>query len=142
MKNIILLLATVFLAIAANAQKIKEADVPAVVKNSFSKMYASAKVELWEKENGNYEAAFDYQNNEMSVLIDANGIITETETEIQVNELSKTITDYCAANYAGAKLKEAAKIVDSKGEITFEVEIKKMDVLFDSNGKFLKEMKD
>lgn len=142
MKKTILLLAIGFTAITANAQKMKEADVPASVKITFTKTYPSTKVKQWEKENGNYEAAFAYNKKEMSVLIDPSGNITETETEIAVSELSKTIADYCAMNYAGKKIKEASKIVDTKGVVTYEAEIDKMDVLFDANGKFIKETKD
>ena len=142
MKKAILIIAIGFSAIVANAQKVKEADVPGEVKAAFTKQYPTTKAEKWEKENGNYEAEFDYNKSEMSVVIDPKGNIIETETEIKVSELSKAITDYCAKNYAGKKIKEASKIVDSKGAITYEAEIEKMDVLFDANGKFIKESKD
>jgi len=142
MKKTILLVAFGLVSIAVNAQKVKQADVPAAVKTTFTKTYPSTKVEGWVKENGNYEAEFDYNKKEMSVLIDPDGNITETETEIAVSELSKTITDYCEKNYAGKKIKEAAKIVDAKGIVTYEAEINKTDVLFDLNGTFIKETKD
>ena len=142
MKKAILLLAIGFVAIAVNAQKIKESDVPASVKSTFTKAYPSTKVKEWEKENGNFEAAFDYKKKEMSVLIDPVGNITETETKIDVSELSKNITDYCSKKYVGKKIKEASKIVDANGIITYEAEVQKMDVLFDVNGTFIKEAKD
>ena len=142
MKKTILLVAFGLVSIAVNAQKVKQADVPAAVKTTFTKTYPSTKVEGWVKEKGNYEAEFDYNKKEMSVLIDPDGNITETETEIAVSELSKTITDYCEKNYAGKKIKEAAKIVDAKGIVTYEAEINKTDVLFDLNGTFIKETKD
>jgi len=142
MKNAILLLAVGFIAFTANAQKMKEANVPASVKTAFTKAYPNTKVGSWEKENGNYEAEFDLNKVEMSVLIDPNGTITETESEIKVSELSKTITDYCAKNYPGKKIAEASKIVDAKGVITFEAEINKNDFLFSADGAFIKESKD
>ena len=126
MKKAILLLAVGFIAITANAQKMKEADVPAAVKGAFTKAYPNTKAGGWEKENGNFEAAFELNKVEMSVLIDPSGNITETESEIKVSELSKTITDYCAKNYPGKKIAEASKIVDAKGVATYEAEINKM----------------
>ena len=142
MKKLILVVAVAFASITANAQKVKEAEVPAEVKAGFTKKYADTKVKGWEKEKGNYEAEFDYNKAEMTVVIDPKGNILETETEIKVSELSKTIVDYCAQKYAGKKIKEASKIVNAKGEITYEAEIDKMDVIFDANGKFIKEEKD
>ena len=142
MKKTILLLAIGFAAITANAQKVKEADVPADVKKAFSTKYPTAKLKGWEKENGNFEAEFNLDKAEMSVLIDAKANIVETETEIKVSDLPKAVTDYCAKQYAGKKIKEASKIVDAKGATTYEAEIEKMDVLFDSTGKFIKESKD
>ena len=142
MKKTFLLLAIGFTAITATAQKVKETDVPAEVKAAFTKNYPYVKAKGWEKEDGNYEVEFDSNKNEMTLVIDRKGNVVQTETEIKVSELSKIITDYCAKNYAGKKIKEASKIVDAKGVITFEAEIEKMEVLFDANGKFIKESKD
>ncbi len=142
MKKIFLLLVIGFAATTANAQKVKEAEVPAEVKTAFTKNYPNVKAKGWEKEDGNYEVVFDSNKNEMTLVIDPKGNVVQTETEIKVSELSKTITDYCAKNYAGKKIKEASKIVDAKGVVTYEAEIEKMDVLFDANGRFIKESKD
>ena len=48
--------------------------------------------------------------------------------------------DYIGKNYAGQKIKEAAKIVDSKKVTTYEAEVKEGDLIFDANGKFLKKV--
>ena len=44
---------------------------------------------------------------------------------------------YILKNTLG-KIKEAAKIVNADGTITYEAEVKKGDVMFDQNGNFLK----
>ena len=41
-----------------------------------------------------------------------------------------------------AKIKKAARILKADRQIEYEAEVQKMDVLFDSNGKFLREEKD
>ena len=141
MKKLILLVAVGFTAITANAQKMKDAEVPALVKASFTKQYPDTKVAKWEKENGLFEAEFTSNKTEMSVLINGNGTIMETETEINPNQLPESTSRTIATNYPGKKVKEASKIVDSKGKITYEAEIDNMDVLFDADGKFVKEEK-
>ena len=142
MKKIFLLLAIGSTTLIANAQKMKEADVPAEVKTAFAKQYPSVSNAKWEKEDGKYEAAFELKKEELSVLIDDTGKILETESEIAVSALPKVISEYCAKNYSGKKIAEASKIVDFEGSVTYEAEINKMDVLFDANGKFIKESKD
>ena len=142
MKKIIVLIAIGFTTLTSFAQKMKEADVPATVKTAFTKQYPAIKDAKWEMEDGKYEAGFDLNKVETSVLLDATGNIIEIETEIAVSALPKTISDYCTKTYTGKTIKEASKIVDAKGVITYEAEINKMDVLFDANGKFIKESKD
>ena len=123
------------------AQKLQEKDVPAPVKTAFQKNFPQAKVEKWEKEGINFEAEFELNKSEQSVLFDAQGDIIETEIEIEISELPNGILDYVKKNYKGQSVKEAAKITDTKGTLTYEVEIKGMDLLFASNGKFIKEIK-
>lgn len=74
--------------------------------------------------------------------MDAQGNIIETEVEIGLNQLPNGILAFVTANYAGKKAKEGARITNSKGNVMYEVEISGMDLIFDSNGKFIKELKD
>ncbi len=138
MKNTILVLAIGFTAFTASAQKMKEAEVPAAIKAAFSKQYPNAKDAKWEKENGNYEAEFDNGKVETSALYTATGSLLETEIEINTSELPKTISDYVTKNLTGKKIKEASKITDTKGTITYEAEIDEADYIFDAKGNFLK----
>jgi len=124
------------------AQKIQEKDVPTTVKTSFNKTYPTAKEVKWDKEGNNYEASFDANEIDNSVLFDATGNEVETEVEIELNQLPSGVLKYVKTHYSNQKVKEAAKITDAKGAITYEAELKGMDVLFDSNGIFIKEMKD
>jgi len=146
MKKLILsaLLGASFLIAHSQEAKQDNSDraVPAVVINKFASLYPGLNVEKWEIENGNWEAGFHKDKTKMSVVIDASGNLMETETKIEVSELPMAITDYVSKNKAGKKIKEAAKIVDSKGVMTFEAEVDQMDLLFDKDGKFLKESKD
>lgn len=122
----------------ATAQTVKETEVPAAVKATQAKNYPNIKVEKWEKEGANYEAEFDVKKVETSTLYDASGTLIATETEIKPSELPKAITDYVTKNMAGKKVKEAAKIIDASGSVSYEAEIDNVDYIFDSNGTLLK----
>ena len=120
------------------AQKIKGADVPKTVKEGFKKSFPNSKAEEWEKEDGNFEAEFDVKKVETSALFDASGNLLQTEVEIPVKELPKAVIDYLSKNETGKKIKEAAKITDNKGFISYEAEVGEVDYIFDSTGNFIK----
>jgi len=126
----------------ANAQKLSEKAVPEAVQSALQKNNPNAKEVKWEKEKGNYEAGFEVSKTDHSVLIDASGSIIETEVEISIDALPKNARTYVTQKYPGKKIKEAAKITDAKGVVTYEAEVTGKDLIFDASGKFLKEIKD
>jgi hypothetical protein len=138
MKTILMLLAILLGVNQVNAQKVKEADVPAPVKKTFASHYSSIKEARWEKEGGNYEAEFDLDKVEHSVLIDANGTLLETEAAIPIAELPKPVIAYVSKNLKDQKIKEASKIIDGNGIITYEAEVGHADYIFDAKGNFIK----
>lgn len=144
MKNLFLAIA-IALTATMTAQETKSkgtTTIPVSVKAAFAKKYPTVKKVKWEKEGANYEAGFDLNKVETSVVIDSKGNILETESEIEVSTLSKTIKGYVAKNYPKQKIKEAAKIVDLNNKTTYEAEVKGLDLLFDESGKFIKATKD
>lgn len=142
MKKLALMMVAAMITSLTFAQKIQEKDVPLAVKRAFEKHYPNIKEVKWDKEEEKVEASFDLNKIDNSVLFDEKGNILETEVEIELNQLPKGILEYVATNYKEQKVKEVAKITDAKGIIFYEVEIKGLDLLFDSNGKFIKETKD
>jgi hypothetical protein len=138
----ILLITLVFMNIHVSAQKISASKVPALVKSAFARDYPKVSKVKWEKENGNYEANFTQNNTKMSATFEEHGGWLETETTIDVNSLPVSITDYVAKNYKGEKIKEAAKLKMANGDNNYEAEVKGMDLIFDTNGKFIKSAKD
>ncbi|MEY3499191.1 MAG: hypothetical protein RL308_860 [Bacteroidota bacterium] len=135
-KSVIILIALVLSTIAF-AQKVKVTKVPEIVSKSLLSKYPNAKNIKWDKEENNYEASFENNKIENSVLFSANGKIIETEVEITVAQLPKSILNYIGKNYKDQKVKEAAKIISEKGIITYEAEIQGKDLFFDENGKLL-----
>ena len=137
MKKFIAIIFAAFSISLAPAQQLKLIDVPVAVHSSFKKLYPTIKDIKWAKEGNNFEAEFDLGKIETTVVFDGNGAMVQTESEIKISELPAAATNYIATNLAGKKIKEAAKIVDVKGVITYEAEIEKADYIFDVTGKFL-----
>ena len=132
MHKILLLFALLACAQISFAQKTKSSKVPEPVKMAFSKAYPNVKDVDWEKENGNYEAEFELvDDQETSVVYDANGALLETEVEIAVSALPKAVQEALK----GKKVKEASKITNAKGVVTYEAEVKRKDLMFDAAGK-------
>ncbi|MHA4808436.1 PepSY-like domain-containing protein [Flavitalea flava] len=129
------------LFITAQAQKLPASKVPAPVKAGFTKQFPGLSPS-WEKENGKYEANFKDKGKSMSALFDLKGTMTESEISIKVEELPASVLAYVQQHYKSASIKEAARITKADGSINYEAEVNKMDVLFDVNGKFIKEAKD
>ncbi len=119
------------------AQKIKEQNVPQVVKNALIQKFPKATKLKWDKEGENFEASFDLDDVDNSVLFNKAGRIIETEVEITTTQLPETVLNYLRTNYKDQKIKEAAKITSENGKVTYETEIKGKDLLFDENGKLL-----
>lgn len=142
MKKSILLFVFAMSVSLGFAQKISESEVPVAVKSALKKQYPNATNIKWNKENNDFEASFDSNKTDTSILFDATGKIVETEVEIEMKELPNGIVEYVKTHYKGSTIKEAAKITDANGTVTYEAAIKGMDLIFDTKGKFLKEVKD
>lgn len=141
MKKILLLAVISFGIVSVKAQKLDAAKVPEIVKQSFEKKYPGI-IAKWEKEDNNYEAGFKQNGNEMSAVIEPNGTIAEIETDIKITALPATVLNYVKEHYAGKSIQEAAKNIKADGTITYEAGMADSDLIFDSNGKFIKEVKE
>ena len=132
-------------AISVSAQQ-KSTKVPENVSKAFQTAHPDAKDISWDKEGSNYEANYKENDNSYSVVINSSGNILETESEITTADLPAGVVKYISDNYKGYTLSGAAKIVDNKGTVKFEAEIKSgktsKDVLFDKDGKPLKKKKE
>lgn len=118
-------------------------DIPSNVKQKVNSMYPEAKNIKWDVEGkGKYEAEFKINGVQTALLFDSKASLIDTETKIDVSELPSKVRDYISSEYAGVSITEAAKIIDSKGNLKYEAEIqegkKSKDILFDQDGNRLK----
>ena len=145
----ILSLATVFcvLAVFSFAQKELKNEhivVPQVVKNANMKKYPESKKYhiTWEKEKGNYEANWGGKDGEAnSVQYTPSGEFIEIVKAIPAHELPALVMSYIKEHYKNHKLGDIGRVLDAQGKTSYEVEINGKDVIFDENGKFIKEEK-
>ena len=142
MKKNLLSAALGLLAFGAQAQMLKTAQVPAVVKATFKAEYPTVKTNTWEKEHGNYEAGFTMKGATMSALINPAGEMVEKETDMAATKLPAVVRSTLARDYKTYKVTEAATIVSAAGVTTYEAELskggKKHDVLFNADGTLVK----
>jgi hypothetical protein len=143
MKKSVYIIATLLLAGAMNAQKIKDADVPKPVMDAFKKQYPGTNAKEWEKEkDGEYEAEFKMNNKEMSASYKADGTFIESEQEIKLDDLPQAIKNSISKSYPDFKIEEACRITSADGKTMYEAEIEKgkeeFDVIYDSAGNFIK----
>lgn len=135
MKNLVFILMVV-LTITACAQKQAESKIPDAAKTAFTKLNPSIAKVKWDKEESSYEANFkNAAGKEESILFDAQGKVLETEIEIAITDLPDSAQAYLAQQFQKAKIREAAKLIDAAGSISYEAEIKGKDFIFDAQGK-------
>jgi len=142
MKKAIVILIALSFGNIGFAQKVKEGEVPADVKASFSTIFRNTPVEKWKKEDGNYLAEFMKAGSEVVVTLDPNGIWLQTKTHIAIKALPQPAADYASKNYASKEITDAYRIDHSTGEITYIADLKDLLLYFNSDGVFIKSGKE
>ena len=137
MKSLIILLLALFVG-TTFAQ-----NVPSAAKTKLKTLYPKAENVKWDKEGANFEANFEVNDVEMSILVDAKGNLLETETGLEVKNLPAPVKTNLSKDFFGYEIKEAAKIVRN-GKTTYEAELKKgeskLDAIFTPDGKLIKKI--
>jgi hypothetical protein len=121
------------------AQQLNSKDLPGIVRSAFATKYPQAQKVTWEKEKGNFEANWGGRSGEdSSAQFSPAGNFLEITKAISINLLPKSIDSYLKEHYKGSKIIEAGKVTDAHGEISYEVEVNKKDLIFNDKGDFIK----
>lgn len=120
------------------AQRKKQIVIPDTVKKALQKKFPDAIVSDWENEGNLYEAEIEYHKKFFSVLIDNNGKILSTEEAIDPAFLPEGVKNYIVKNLKGKKVRDAAKIIDAAGRVSYQADIAGLDYVFDANGNLIK----
>jgi Putative beta-lactamase-inhibitor-like, PepSY-like len=143
MKTTILVCLVSLMASLANAQKLKESEVPEAVKKAFVQKFKDAKEVKWSRESPTeFEAEFEVGKMEQSANFDNAGKWLVTETEIKSSELPHSVQAAIAKEYAAYKIEEAEKVESADHGTLYEVELKngklKYEVQLSAEGEVLK----
>jgi len=135
-------MAAIACALAAHAQMLKPAQVPAAAKVTFKAKFPTVKTNTWEKEGDKYEAGFKLNGKTMSALLTPAGELMETETDMSPSQLPAPVRTKLATDYKAYKIKETATIVRADGSTVYKAEVAKggkaQDVLFTADGTLTK----
>jgi len=140
MKNLILVIAaSAFISLSVSAQK----NVPVPVKTAFSQKFVKASDVKWGKEGKTaWEAEFKLDGKSYSANFDSKGFWLETEYSITTSEIPAAVKTTINKEYALYKIKGTDVSETPKGkvyEVTFLKGVKSMELVFDLNGKIVKE---
>ena len=120
-----ILLAVLFSGIAAlagNAQDIKAKDVPQAVASALAQKYADHKGLDWEMDGANYEAEFDVNRTDHTVLIAPSGEIVMAKSDMMQSELPQPVRNAIDQKYKGMPLDDVEQ-VEKGGETYYQVEL-------------------
>ena len=143
MKILYLMMAVLFLSVQAEAQSVRNKDIPDKVKQSMESMYPQASKVQWEMHDGMYEASFMVNDKKTSVVFSNQGQFSESETEIAMDQLPELAQYYVTYHLSSETIEEIEMETDAHGVVTYEVETDGGEYLFSAEGKLLsKEMED
>lgn len=130
--------AAVFALFVSGAQA--QIKVPAEVAQAFAKDHPG-KTASWKEDDKNFKASFKTDDKETVVLYSAAGSLIQTEDEMDVSTLPSAITNYATFQRWGA-IKKASKITTSVGIVSYYIQIKDGNAIFNEKGNFLRFAKD
>ena len=117
--------------------------VPSAAKTKLKTLYPKAEKVKWDKEGANFEANFEVNDMEMSVIFNAKGTVLETETEIEEDDLPAAVKNALKKDFAGYDVEEMSKI-EKNGKTTFEAQVEKgeiqLDAIYSLDGKLIKKI--
>lgn len=132
---------------AQESVKVSFKDVPEVYSNAFLAKFKGVEMRMtdWHKEpkTGTYEVDFPYQDQKVSAKFAKDGTWLETEyRNFPISAVPGNAGAYVQKNYPGFELQGIEKEESPKG-VEYEFDIVKgeqrLEVVFDKDGKFLKE---
>ena len=75
----------------------------------------------------------------MAAIIEDDGMIVETETDIPISPFSSDAQSFVRDYYKGVTIKEDLRIEKGNEDLNFEALANGKDIRFDANSKFIQE---
>jgi len=141
MKNLFLILSTVFFSFSLHANDLNIEQVPTKVQDAISFKFNNIKDLSWETHGKNYQAEFYIDEQEYEVIVNSQGKILATYEDISAKELPVKVQSSIQSIYTNYKI-EDAEILKIVEEIFYKVEIKnsfkEATIYYDSRGEKIK----
>ncbi len=122
--------------------------VPAVVLNAFQQQFPKARQVEWERrKDGTFEVEFNVGlvGRDQKAFISPDGNVLKHEEELSSSSLPDAVKKQIKTEFDGYRIDEVKKIEEA-GKITYAVDLESrygdLKVLFDTDGKILKERMD
>lgn len=135
--KILIVSASLMVAITASAQLGKENEIPKNVVEAFEALYPKIKAVSWTFDESHYEASFKLDGKAMSMVFDDYGSVSQVKNEIKQFELPVYVGRLLTKEYAGWRLGKASHI-DSFGSDYYETEVEREEetviLVFNSDG--------
>ncbi|GAB3823420.1 PepSY-like domain-containing protein [Pontibacter rugosus] len=123
---------------SAQAQDVDQKDVPQAVSSALTQQYANATDLDWEIDGANYEAEFDMNRVDHTVLIDPSGKILMSKRDIMQKDLPQAVQSTISQSYKSMRLDDMEQ-VEKDGQTYYQVELdqKGQDkkLVFSADGK-------
>ena len=109
--------------------------VPEAVVTNFENRFIQGDSLIWRLEDEEYEAEFSQNGKRFEASFLPDGELIAVESDLPIELIPANVTSYIDANYAGAKVTEAARVMDKDGnfyklELDFNGE--EIDLIFDT----------
>jgi hypothetical protein len=139
-KHISVFTLALFVSISSFAQDISEAQVPAVILNTFKKDFQKATDVEWELKGTNYDVDFEIEKADHEVWYDAAGNVLKHKQDIKQSDLPAAIKNGIVKNFKDYRASDVKRI-QTGNSVTYKVDLKsateKWEVTFDEAGKVL-----
>jgi hypothetical protein len=135
MKPVLQVLALLLFCHVLRGQSVTTTTIPTPVMDQFSLLYPDAENIIWKTQQGRYLAQF--KNNKMitMALINEDGKLLQTETEIKVIALPPEATEYLQDETGIKKIVSASILENETGVIIFKAIADKTEYWFDNTGQ-------
>lgn len=104
------------------SQQLSVDKLPSLVQNSFKTQFPAAAAVEWEKKGEQYEAEFELNQLENTVLLDASGKVLMHKADLQVTELPAQVAQALQKDFPSHQIDDLEK-VERDGQTLYQVEL-------------------
>jgi hypothetical protein len=138
LKTIIIFLSFLITIIFAEAQTIKQRNVPSIIVNALQLRFPKATNVDWELERGLYKAVFEIDDVDHEVRLDYNGQMMRHTHDFEEKGLPKAVKEAIENSFNGFEVHNVLRIVEGKN-VFYKMKLEKSNVsrkvLFNEHGK-------